>query len=211
MTRRPIDPHLDPLRAPSRRGQHPHVGHDDRNENPQQMYEMRTPVAPGRPHPDATTLYRQLPPLPPRPVGAVPPPPPSALDNPLVILGLGALAAYAIYRMTEEKPRQNPAPAAPANPGVVVVSPAGVPVQSLTVETPAQAAPAAPVKALPAPAPVTVEVTAPTATATATPEAPKKKSHITEKGLKKLKKSAKQQNRDPETGVFLPGKKGKKK
>jgi len=137
--RPPIDPHLDPLRAPSARGQHPHIHRlEDENHNPQHMYEKRD---------DGSVNYRQLPSRP-RPVGQAPPPPPppSLLDNPLVMLGLGALAVYALARLTEkrEEPRQNPAPAPPQS--VVVVSPPGIPVQTATTTSPL------PLLALPAPA-----------------------------------------------------------
>ena len=93
MPRRYIDPRLDPLAAPSARGQHPHT-HLSRHENPnpQSMYEHRARMA---------ALARQRPPAPyPQPpLGAVQQKQESLLEHPLVLLGLGALACYALTKM----------------------------------------------------------------------------------------------------------------
>jgi hypothetical protein len=198
--RAPVDPHLDPLRAPSARGQHPHV-HRIENEvkNPQNMYEQRQGQG---------ADYRQMPMVPgnqPRPVGQVTPPPPSLLDNPLVVFGLGALAVYALAKLTEkdETPRQNPAPApAPPQSVVVVSPPPGVPVQTV------------PAQALPAPGETTVDTT----TAAATVKTPAKtpapaKRSMSEEQKKKLRERAATQERykvGEKKGQFKPKRTRKK-
>lgn len=199
--RAPVDPHLDPLRAPSARGQHPHtLKAADEVHNPQDMYEQRVQGA---------NDYRRMPhdPRRARPVGQAPPAPPSLLDNPLVVFGLGALAVYALAKLTEsgERPRSNPAPAPPPPQSVVVVSPPGIPVQTAT-------ATAAPLPALPSPA-AGGDTLAQAAKALAekTPEAkPKPKREVSEQRRKQMRELAKKQKRDPETGAFIPGKKRKK-
>ena len=132
MSHRPHDPHLDPLRAPSAQGQHPHARQSTaQRELRQNMYERR----------DAMN-HRHKPLAGP---AAQPPPPPaphqapekSLWDNPLVYLGLGAAAFYLYMQMKDkgedaefiEEVRVNPARRAPRAPvappaGPVIVMPA---------------------------------------------------------------------------------------
>jgi hypothetical protein len=133
--RAPVDPHVDPLRAPSARGQHPHTHRlSDEDPNPQLMYERR--VGPG-------VMYA---PAPQRPMGAARQQQQQQqgggfFDHPLVLFGLGAVAiAGAAYLMRQDAGRdaardalldemlirQNPSTPPPSS--VVVVAPPGVPV-----------------------------------------------------------------------------------
>lgn len=200
--RPPVDPHLDPLRAPSAQGQHPHVHRlEDEVKNPQDMYEQRDAGANYRPFPRAAAH--------PRPVGQVPPATPGLLDNPLVVFGLGALAVYAIAKLAEndeDRPRRNPEPApAPQAPSVVVVSPPNIPVQTATTALPAS-------PALPPPAvqSVTVEASERVTEKASTPKPPKKRT-ISPERRAQMKKDAAKQGRytsGPKKGQFKP--KGKK-
>jgi hypothetical protein len=203
MTKRPyIDPHLDPMRSPSRAGQHPHlVPEGPSKRNPQGMYEFRQ-------RHDMT--YQPGP----RPVGQPPPPQkPGLLDNPLVLLGLGAVAAYFLMsrRSDEDAPRQNPEPvAAPPPQSFVVVAPGAQPVPVYTAMPAGAAAPEQ--KLLPAPQP------APAVSVDPMPEVQEALSAVAEKVVEKAQdkavdttvKTAKKeyvrvttQARDPVTGAFL--------
>lgn len=112
---RPKDPHLDPLRAPTQRGQHPHtLRAKDEVKNPQHMYERR----------DTMGAYHEQPRVAPQ---APQQQPPSIFDNPLVQLGLGAALMFGIAKLLEgEGPRKNPAPApVPPSAPVFVMPSAG--------------------------------------------------------------------------------------
>lgn len=174
MNRRYADPHLDPMRAPTAAGQHPHTGHDDRHENPQHMYESREAM---------TAQYRQLPRLPGRPLAAAPaaPAPSEWWENPLVVFGLGTLAVFALHKLTEDRgaPRRNPGdPPAypPPAPPVVVLGGSTAPAPAQTI------APA--VQALPEPAP-----------SSPSSPAPAPRPHITPEGIARLRASARKQPR----------------
>lgn len=207
MNRRYIDPHLDPLRAPSRLGQHPHlVPEAPSRRNPQQMYEFR---------PQHSMTYQ----TPPRPVGQPPPPQkPGLLDNPLVLLGLGAIAAYILMRRDDE-PRQNPAPvpnpAPPPPQSFVVVAPGAQPVPVYT------AMPTAPTSApmgmqqqkqLSAPDPLPeVQQALDKASSAITAVVDKAVESAEDKAVDTTAQTAKRQyvrvttqKRDPVTGAFLP-------
>ena len=112
-------------RSPSRAGQHPHVVSDDRNYNPQQMYEVQR--------------------MPPRRALGAPQPPPAQQGEdfwgPLLIGG--GLLALAYAMMKGDGPRQNPAEEVvsttetvqqPAQQPVVVVVPTTAPM-SLPLNT----------------------------------------------------------------------------
>ncbi len=116
-------------RSPSKAGQHPHMVKDDREHNPQQMYEGRKGHA-----------YKQM--------GAVPPtsaPPADDFWGKALALGAMGLLAYLVLKPER---RQNPESeeeviertarvvehAPPAPPTVVVVPPSGV---SVTAQQPA--------------------------------------------------------------------------
>jgi hypothetical protein len=140
MNRRPVDPHIDPLRAPSERGQHPHMAGDDREQNPQQMYEQR----------DTYGEYRRTPGNSPIPASAQSTL--GILGHPMVLLGLGALAAFGISKLLGDNADDDddleveesvvaaaPAVAAPAPaPAPIVVTmpalPAPVPNEGATVK-----------------------------------------------------------------------------
>lgn len=115
--RAPVDPHLDPLRAPSARGQHPHtLRSKDEVKNPQGMYEAR-----------ARGVYRPMP-QDPRTLQGIPSNQPGFFENPIVVFGLGALAVVAaaalLRREDEQDTERVTAQAPPAPPqSVVVVSP----------------------------------------------------------------------------------------
>lgn len=133
---RPKDPHLDPLRAPTRRGQHPHtLRSQDEVKNPQHMYERRDTL--GAYHAQTQALAA------PQPQGEQK----SILENPLVMVGIGAALVYGIAKLLEdsEAPRKNPAPApAPAS-APVFVMPSAIPVSTTGAGGPSiQAAPALP-------------------------------------------------------------------
>ena len=116
-----IDPHLDPLRAPSRAGHHPHlVPEGPSRVNPQQMYERRDQLA---------HQYRPMPQR--RPMGAAQAPPANDAWG-KVFVGLGILAAvYAGYKLAQgardDEVRRNPSPEpAPVTPAQLVVMPAPI-------------------------------------------------------------------------------------
>lgn len=127
MTKRYIDPHVDPMRAPSRAGHHPHlVSQRSAQKNPQHMFEQR----------GAMNQYR---PMQQGHMGQAQQPPPSDFWKLAGIFGLGALAVYLGYKAAqgEEGPRRNPeepsaAPVQPA-PAQLVVMPGPVP--SLPMQT----------------------------------------------------------------------------
>jgi len=176
------DPHLDPLRAPTPRGQHPYAVREKASRNPQHMYETR----------DSLGNYRGLPPPTPSPQAAPPPAPArgqpdSFWSNPLVWLGIGGLAAYFWTRATTEDDEppmvfENPAPApAPVPPQLTVAPVVAQPPAAFPVVAALPAAAAAPVQSPPS--------TGDKATA-----APTKK--------RRVRKTT--QARDPVTGTYLP-------
>lgn len=121
---RPKDPHLDPLRAPTRRGQHPHIlRSQDEVKNPQDMYERR----------DTMGAYHEQP----RVAQQAPQSQPSILDNPLVMVGIGAALVYGIAKLLgDEEPRKNPAPVT-APPAPVFMMPPSIPVSTAAIGGPA--------------------------------------------------------------------------
>ena len=125
-----VDPHLDPLRAPTARGQHPHTLRSvDEVKNPQHMFEHR----------DGMGVYHGQPAAPPprRPVAGPPPEQKTLLENPLVMLGLGAVLLYAVSQILknkDEQPRKNPAPAQ-STPAPVFVMPASIPVTTASSDS----------------------------------------------------------------------------
>lgn len=137
-----IDPHMDPLRAPSRAGHHPHLVPEHASRvNPQDMYERRDQMAQYRP------VQRM-----PQPVGQVQPPQQSGFWMMVGVFSLGALAVYLGFKAAEdrEQPRRNPdesgggQPLLPAPTQVVVVPGAvqAAPVASQTILPVSQIQPA---------------------------------------------------------------------
>jgi hypothetical protein len=206
MNRRYIDPHLDPMRAPSRAGQHPHLVPDGPSRvNPQQMYEFR----------QRNMTYQPQP----RPVGQPPPPQkPGLFDNPFVLLGLGAIAAYMLMRSKDEEPRQNPAPAPQPQPqSFVVVAPGAQPVPVYTAVP--QGTPLGMPQVIPEQKQLSAPVDPLPEVQKALDKAAGAVSDVVEKVVEKAQdkavdttvKAAKReyvrvttQARDPETGAFLP-------
>jgi len=203
--RAPVDPHLNPMRAPSAQGQHPHVHRfEDEVQNPQDMYEQRDGSANYRPVPRAAAHRR--------PMGAPPQQAPGLFDNPLVVFGLGALAIYALARLTEsnddeDRPRRNPTPAPTPQPSVVVVSPQGIPVQTATTTSPTTIPALPPV---PAPTPAVQTVTVEASERTSEPVKTVKKRTVSPERRAQMKKAAAKQGRytsGSKKGQFKPKRK----
>jgi hypothetical protein len=112
--KRQWDPHMDPLRAPSALGHHPHAFQSGaENGEHLEVYEYRNDMLAARPPP---------------PVHQAAAPPDNSILN-LTLLGLGVVGAVALYSMVREREddrryyRRNPDPAPPAPSPVVVYAP----------------------------------------------------------------------------------------
>jgi hypothetical protein len=135
------------------------------------------------------------------------------LDNPLLLLGLGALAAYVLLSKKSDEPRTNPAPAPPQPQpqSFVVVAPGAQPVPVYTA-MPANAGASSEPKQLSAPVPAAdpmpaVQQALSAATGVAeqvVEQAQDKAVDVTVKEAKKEHYRITTQARDPVTGSFLP-------